>query len=1102
MLPLIPVAVGVLATIGIGSAVASFVYGELTAEQKKLQEEMHNDLARLKRAQQNKLQKLLEQFQIDEATFMASRDERIAATRKQYFADRQAQSDKHITRYIALAREQISVTENIRKEIEDGIMRLRTLTKIQKTMLRKEAMEHLERELNEAKNKAYAYVQYLKQYEKQLKYRRHQIEAEQLLFSLKLPEDYPYVGKLLFFKKSMLDEPLFQQQSMHQITLKYDATDKELLQSLDDEAMIPVIVTNFNLTTYSYDLSIGKGFLKHIAINQSKIGIEATVVQHTEKKLILLDYNGVALKLHRKNLENPRKVPPIGAKLRVYPTGWDFALYHPVFVSEKYQDSLKSFQFETLPVVFSSQGAEEFITYLEENGCTNEADEWKIGPLDASSTLIKLQLGEKLVFAVRFMDGVQSYFYFECILPLEESFQPEDIFVVMDAEFEMVEEQDFELLSEKTYEHMLDLSVMLFKEFKIQQQLNASMEGLSFFTKWTEVTEKLIQYLYKGKEVICDLSETARVYKLPNAMLYAHEYELLNAEDVRQRLVQLELTGIVEFIIEVEKEQYVLADFDEVVHHLRVYSESPMLSIPIFQLKVYVKNFCYPEIQQRNALNAFRSGQLVNGQLQSYILNSKNIEPQTVSLGELMFQNKQLAENRAQKEAVEQALAEENIYLVQGPPGTGKTTVIREIMAQYLQRHPSARILIVSQANVAIDNVLKGFGAQYEDQMIRCGNIDKIDNQLTPISFDTKYKAYVEKIAQKEEHGAQALFLTRWKSLIGCGQDRANPIMGELLVKNHQIIGATCLGLMQRQIGLDRVEFDLVIIDEAGKALPAELLIPLNKAKKVVLIGDHKQLPPVVNPSLYDTEKIELENHSYCVNDLFVTSLFKRLYENCPDTNKQMLHTQYRMPAVIGSMISQFFYEGKLLNGRGTAERPTKYFDHHLNLLDLSDEVQYRESTKNATVTNEYEARLVAKLVKRIRAKRPVEEKIAVICPYRGQMRCIREALRKEGIHWTEDHIAVNTIDAYQGDEAELVIYCMTRSRRKTLYFSDEARLNVAFSRVKNDLLIIGSLRYLQSYGESHILYKIAQYIAAHGAILKEEDVLERKPVLVQAYTK
>ena len=82
------------------------------------------------------------------------------------------------------------------------------------------------------------------------------------------------------------------------------------------------------------------------------------------------------------------------------------------------------------------------------------------------------------------------------------------------------------------------------------------------------------------------------------------------------------------------------------------------------------------------------------------------------------------------------------------------------------------------------------------------------------------------------------------------------------------------------------------------------------------------------------------------------------------------------------------------------------------------------------------------------------------------------------------ENIAINTIDAFQGEEAEIVVYCTTRSTKKTDYFSDLARLNVAFSRAKNDLLIIGSLKYFKSYGEEHILNRIANYIEVNGDII------------------
>lgn len=509
-------------------------------------------------------------------------------------------------------------------------------------------------------------------------------------------------------------------------------------------------------------------------------------------------------------------------------------------------------------------------------------------------------------------------------------------------------------------------------------------------------------------------------------------------------------------------------------------------------LPVYCKNFCYPEIQQKLAINDFRSGRLSNGELQSYILDGRNIESKKMHINIEKFFNKKLESNNAQKDSVIKALEQENMFLIQGPPGTGKTTVIREIIKQQLRMYSFSRILIVSQANVAIDNVLKGLEADISKRMIRCGHVDKIDDVLNEVSFDQKYNKYISSVINKAEDGYNRDILIKWKSIINKGSQKYNSTIGELLVKKHQIVGATCLGLMQRQIGLDRVEFDLVIIDEAGKALPAEMLIPLNRAKKVILIGDHKQLPPVINPALLDSDKIELDDKQYCEEELFSKSLFKRLYESCPETNKSMLTTQYRMPAIIGKMISDCFYEGKLKNGESTYSQTPIYYPKNLNFLDMSNVKDFHEKSINKkSVINEYEAMVVANIVGEIRKKISIENKIAVICPYKGQKRLIIKTIRENGFNLYNDNIAVNTIDAYQGDEAEIVIYCTTRSRKPTNYFSDLARLNVAFSRVMNDLLVIGSLDYFKKYGSEHILNKIANYIIENGNIIPYDNIVD-----------
>lgn len=1096
MIPLIPV-IGILAAVGIGSVAASFILGEMTEVEKRKQSQLREDMDLYSQNRQKQIQKLAKQYQMSEEEFMHSNNAQIKALRQRLFDDQLNQKMSIVSRFIQVSEEQLKQIEMVISDIQTGIGRLKSLLTGQKTYLRQEAMYQLRHELEEALNKAKGYKQYLKDYKKFLTKKGKFIDPTDYPMSFKMPDDYPYLGKIMLLEKEQIQTGRFQIKVIHGFELSYELTDWEAIDEVADEAVIPILISEFSRDTYTYMLSASKGFLKHIALNQTKIGIEATVNQHLEDRSMMLEFKALKLKLRRKNLENPRKLPLVGAKLRVYPIKWDAALRYNVEVSEKYEDSIKSFHFSNLPIVFRNEDCDTFVEYVENNRISDEHDEWKIGPLNEDGKHCKLQLGDQMIFTVRYQFDAQkqlSYFLFEDFLPLEENFKPDDIFVVMNATCEMVSEYEMHLLSDEAYMNMNNLSILLFKEFRIQNELAASQEGMRFFTKWTEVIEKLIHFLSKGDSITAQL-EINQIQRLRGTQeLDEYIVRILNNEEVQHRLEKILSTGMAEFIVELENGKYVVVEFTEDLSALKVFVEKGY-ELTKQQVTIYKKHFCYPEIQQLNALNVFRSGLLVKPQLQSYTLNSANVHANRLEKREFTYFNEQLMKNPAQKYAVEQALLEQDFYLIQGPPGTGKTTVIREILKQKLKETPSTRILIVSQANVAIDNVLKGLDNQFTEQIIRCGNSTKIDAELMQFSFDVKYNNYVSDIQNKQLTPFNEDLLTRWKSFVGTEKENANPLLGELLVKNHQIIGATCVGLMDRKIGLDQVEFDLVIIDEAGKALPAELIIPINKANKVILIGDHKQLPPVINPALYDEEKIELTEQQYCRNELFTTSLFKRLYENCPDSNKMMLTTQYRMPAIIGTMISKFFYDEKLENGVTTIHRPSIYFKSNLNFLDMSLVSQYHETKVNKSVLNEYEAELVARIVTQIRESIPMNKKIAVICPYKGQNGLIRRTL-KNYIDIYQNNIAINTIDAYQGDEAEIVIYCMTRSKQKTNYFSDKARLNVAFSRVKNDLLIIGSIDYLKSYGENHILNQIVDYIEQHGMILTEMQPL-RQPSMM-----
>ncbi|WP_294185082.1 AAA domain-containing protein [uncultured Clostridium sp.] len=1079
---------GGLAALGVGAAVMSFIFDELTEEEKRTQERILNNYDEYKIRKQRELNDILLRYKISEEEFYQTQNEQIVEERIKFMGRYQEETQKFIDNIYLKIEEQIENKRLIEIEIKDAIDRISRLNKNQKSMLRADAMIHLKRELQEARYKVRAYKYYLNQYKKSLKY-INKIDDDFELFSFTLPEKYPYTGKLMFFPKSKLIQGQITEYIESNIRIAYSFKEDNVIEDVDENSMVPVMITEFDFNDFSYILSASKGYLKHIAINQTRIGIEAKVVEHREDRKIILDYKGLKLILRRKNLENPRRTPPCGATVRVYPINWDYSLYYDVEVSEKYQDSLKAFQFSTLPMIFSDETTKEFIDYISENEIENMDNEWKVGPLheDSMSGLsqIKLQLGDQLIFSASIVAGEKNYFKFDKLLSLDENFKPEDIFIVMEATLTMVNICDIDKLEEDNYINMNNLGIMLFKEFKIQKSLKESSEGMFYFNKWAEITDKLINYLYKGPSVLCKVNKPNFIRFDKRAETPVFEIEISNNDEVKEYIQKVYDNYQKEFFIELKSGEYATIEFSSKADKLYVYGSVDGDFSPEV-IPVYCKNFCYPEIQQKIAINDFRSGRLSCSELQAYILNGKNIQSKKCDVHIEKFYNKKLEANEAQKESVIRALEQEKIFLIQGPPGTGKTTVIREIIRQQLKMYPFSRILIVSQANVAIDNVLKkGFDSDITKRMIRCGHLDKIDDALNEASFDQKYNKYIKSILDKAEDGYNKDILIKWKNIINKGSQKYNANIGELLVKNHQIVGATCLGLMQRQIGLDRVEFDLVIIDEAGKALPAEMLIPLIRAKKVILIGDHKQLPPVINPALLDSDKIELDDKEYCEDELFSKSLFKRLYEGCPETNKSMLTTQYRMPAVIGKMISDCFYEGRLKNGKSTYNQKPIYYPQNLNFLDMSNIKDFHEDLINKkSVVNEYEAELVASIVSKMKNKISTDNKIAVICPYKGQKRLIIKFIRESGLNLYNDNIAVNTIDAYQGDESEIVIYCTTRSRKPTKYFSDLARLNVAFSRAKNDLLVIGSLDYFRKYGSEHILNKIADYIIENGNVI------------------
>ncbi|KGP89882.1 hypothetical protein N780_09565 [Pontibacillus chungwhensis BH030062] len=1084
-----------LAAVGIAAATFRFVCDELSDEEKRKRERMREEYKKYEQ-ERNKYSEWRHRQDVHDI----KADHDGAKQRAMYEEEgKRETARKAYYHHMQDSLEQMKAQrEDLLGELKQAIQTTRSqMTGEQNTHLRKHSLVQLHQSLEEAKEKLHAYLYYLHKYEKYL----HRCESQGMElpapFELLLPELFPYIGKLITYKK----KDLFAKGSLaidQGITLQYACPDLKVIEDYDEEADIHLFVESSRNNTCTY--SISKGLFKYTALYEPGIGIEAKVLRH-DKSFIHLDFKGLLLRMYKSDFENPFRTPPRNVDIRVFPKEWTYNLRHrEPLVTEKYQESFAVCQFNSVPLVFDYDDYEDFYKWVEHNEHVwSQTSEWKIAPLDEGdipyAEEVILQLGTDLVMKARVMnseDG-RSFLYYRGMLDLSDNLlQPEDIFVALKGSFSVAFSEEFDLLPEEDFIEMEQFSLLLFNEFREQKVIKESYVGSRFFNRWAEVTDALITYLYKGDAEVCVTGPVRYTGFNHELKLKKYEAEVRNDQDIHAFLSE-SMTSYQQYcFIVADDGRYLPVEFSPTAEWVTVYGDFKEVNEDQ-ELTVYIKNFPYPEVQQKKALNQFREGLLKNSRLKSGLLNPASIQTKQREIGELSFYNRLLSENTTQRTIVHEALQEEDIYFIQGPPGSGKTTVIQEIIHQHLQHHPDDRVLVVSQANVAVDNVMVDLVDRYDEEyMIRCGKTREGD--VLPISFDKRYEEYLEGIRSIDPETVPIGLLEEWKEIVMPEDSHGNNSeVGELILKGNRIVGATCVGLAQKRIGLDRLSFDLVIIDEAGKALPAEILIPVNRAKKVVMIGDHKQLPPTVNTALFDPEKIELEDREYCTNEMFEKSLFQRLYEDCPDRNKSMLDTQYRMPAVIGSMISTFFYRGRLMNGAPTYDKRPVFFNKHLNWLDMSQDVFFKEDAAHGSPQNKREAEIVCRLVDKIKESLSNDQRIAVITPYKGQKRLIEQAFRKNKVA-LEGRVAINTIDAFQGDEAELVLYCTTRAERKTKFFSDYARLNVALSRTKSDLLIIGSRDYFKTYGEDSMLYQISSYIEEYGDMWRYKELLDFLP--------
>ena len=286
-------------------------------------------------------------------------------------------------------------------------------------------------------------------------------------------------------------------------------------------------------------------------------------------------------------------------------------------------------------------------------------------------------------------------------------------------------------------------------------------------------------------------------------------------------------------------------------------------------------------------------------------------------------------------------------------------------------------------------------------------------------------------------------------------------------IADATLVGATCLGIASLS-SIIECEFDWVIVDEAGKATPPEILVPICLGRKVVLVGDHKQLPPVVDEAIL---KFQDKERMHISKEDLELSLFEYLERSLNNDCKNILDEQYRMNPVIGDLISNLFYEGKLVSKTSKEKKtiPLKMYESK-PLVWLS--TAYRSDKKEERISDSYrnpcEVKLIFEQLLEIDeelGKLKMKKETAIIAGYRGQ----RDSLTRwyESNYKAKFHnmsIEINTVDAFQGRETDIVFYSIVRSNDegKLGFLKDVRRLNVAFSRARELLVVVGDHQCVQ----------------------------------------
>lgn len=441
--------------------------------------------------------------------------------------------------------------------------------------------------------------------------------------------------------------------------------------------------------------------------------------------------------------------------------------------------------------------------------------------------------------------------------------------------------------------------------------------------------------------------------------------------------------------------------------------------------------------------------------------------------------------NSVQEQAVNKVLRAKDVAIVHGPPGTGKTTTLVEAIYETLRREN--QVLVCAQSNMAVDWISE----QLVDRgvnVLRIGNPTKVNDKMLSFTYERRFADHpdypqlwsiretIRKLRQNRNRRRDEGFHQKVERLKSRATELEIRINAQLFGE-ARVIASTLTGSANRL--LSGQKFGTLFIDEAAQALEPACWIAIRKASRVILAGDHCQLPPTVKSIAALRGGLD-------------TTLMERIVKQKPET-VTLLKTQYRMNEQIMRFSSDWFYGGMIEAAPQVRFRGILDLDNPMTWIDTSAVAGKEEFVgESFGRINRAEADMTLDVLQeyftRIGKARVLEERIdvGVISPYRAQVQLLRRLIRKkEFFKPYRGLISVNTVDGFQGQERDVIVISLVRANAdgQIGFLSDLRRMNVAITRARMKLMIMGDVTTMTRHPFYRKLYEFIMENQTHGQV-------------------